>query len=652
MISSLEKDLHQQPRRSTMKKSYRSPRAISGCVVCERIEPRRLLAFSPAGAPVQVDPPDVNVTAVSTLSGLADGRHVVAYLVSDDLYVRLYDGAGQPVAPPQKVNTAGPATSPDVAITSDGSFVVTWQQADSDQAGVYARRFAGTGVAVAAPFMVNTTVTGEQTQPRIGIDGSGNFTIVYQSDDGSGPRILAQRFTNTGVPDGSESLVSANEDSTTPDIAMNSSGQAVVVWTNSTNTLAQRIAPSGSLSGAIITVDNEINTQPSVGIATNGNFVIAWSVDAGGGEKNIVYTRYNNAGTVIGSTAQLATSNPAGDEQFPQVNVAGSGKFVISWAEASTTPGTFNQIGFRAFTASAADLGTDTLINDVGFGPETRHGSIFLDNTPVRVAYLSNANALVQAYQNQLVIDLGNTNNVLQIFGTGGNLLVRENGSDTTYDAELFTGIVVNGGTANDYIRVKNTTLPVSVYGNAGNDTIITAEGNDYVEGGLGNDAINLGDGNDYAIGNDETDTLYGGNGNDTLTGGPGRNLMYGEAGDDLLGGGNRPDTLYGGPGNDRMLGRAGGDALFGEDDNDILDGGTGNDGLLGGDGNDSLIGGPGNDTLRGGRGDDTLRGDNDIDRLYGDAGSDLLDGGLQGDYGYADALDILISIEVRRRVP
>lgn len=630
----------------------RFPRRIMGRAVFETIERRYLLAFSPAGVPVQVDPPDVNVTAVPALAGLADGRHVVAYLVSDDVYVRLYDGAGQPIAPAQKVNTGGPANSPDVAITSDGSFVVTWQQADADQAGIYARRFAGTGVPVAAPFLVNTTVTGDQTQPRVGIDGSGNFTVVYQSDDGSGPRILSQRFTNTGVQDGSEFLVSANEDSTTPDLAMNSSGQAVVVWTNATNTLAQRIAPSGSLSGAIITVDNQINTQPSVGIATNGNFVIAWSVDAGGGEKNIVYTRYNNAGTAIGSTAQLATSNPAGDEQFPQVDVAGSGKFIISWAEASTTPGTFNQIGFRAFTASAVDLGTDTLINDVGFGPETRHGSIFQDNTPVRVAYLSSANALIQTYQNQLVLDLGNIDNVLQIFGTGGNLLVRENGVDTTYDADLFTGIVINGGSGNDYIRARQTSLPVTVYGNAGNDTIITAEGNDYVEGGLGNDAINLGDGDDYAIGNDETDTLYGGNGNDTLTGGPGRNLMYGEADDDLLGGGNRPDTMYGGPGNDRLLGRAGGDALLGEDDSDILDGGTGNDGLLGGDGNDSLIGGRGNDTLRGGRGDDTLRGETDIDRLYGDAGADILDGGLQGDYGYADAFDILISIEVRRRVP
>lgn len=620
-------------------------------VVLETLEQRRLLAFSPAGAPVTVDPAATTVTSVPSAAGLTDGRHVVTYTVADDLFVRLYNGDGTPVAAGQKVNTSGIATSPDVAITSDGSFVVTWQQDDVDQAGVFARQFAGTGIATGTPIAVNTTTTGAQTSPRVGIDGSGNFTVVFQSDDGTGPRILGQRFDNTGTPDGTETLLSANEDSTNPDFSMTASGASVVVWTNATNTLAQRINSSGGLTGGAITVDNEINTTPAVGIETDGGFVVAWSIDAGGGEKNIVFTRYNNSGSVVGSSQQLATSDPANDEQFPQIDVAGTGKFVISWAEASTTPGTFDQIGFRAFTSSAADLGTDTTLTGVGFGPETRHGVLFRDFTPVRVAYLATADALIQEYENQLVINLGNTDNVLQIFGSTNNVVVRENGVDTTYDSDLFTSIVVNGGTGNDYIRVKNSTIPITVFGNAGNDTITTAEGNDYVEGGLGNDLINLGDGDDYGNGVDETDTLYGGNGNDTLTGGPGRNLMYGEDGDDLLGGGNRPDTMYGGPGNDRMLGRQHGDALLGEDGNDTLNGGVGNDGIVGGDGDDSLIGGAGNDTLRGGFGDDRLLGQEDIDYLYGDAGSDVLNGGEQGDYGYTDGLDVLISIEIRRNV-
>jgi Ca2+-binding RTX toxin-like protein len=620
--------------------------------VIECLEQRKLLAFTPAGAPVQVDPAATTVVGVEASAGLSDGRHAVVYTVATDVFVRLYNADGTPVAAAQQVNDTATGANPDVAITADGSFVVAFQAADSDGSGIYVRQYAGTGVATGASVLVNTSEVGAQTAPRVGIDGTGNFTVVWETDDGvTGPRIFGQRFTSLGVASGSEIFISDPEDSVAPDIGMTASGVSVVVWNNTTSTLAQRIDATGVKTGGIITIDNETGTQPSVGVATDGSFIVAWSIPDVGIERDIVYRRYNNAGSPV-SSQQAASSDPTLDEQFPQIDVAGTGKFVISWAEASTAPGTYDQIGFRAFTSAGNNLGTDTTITGVGFSGDVRHGAIFRDTQPVRIAYQSTADAFVQEYENTLSITLGNGGDVLQILGSGSNLRVVLNGVVTNYPADEFIGVVITGGDGNDYIRVKNTTLPVSVFGGAGNDTITTAEGNDYVEGGLGNDAINLGDGDDYAIGNDETDTLYGGNGNDTLTGGPGRNLMFGEAGDDLLGGGNRPDTMYGGPGNDRLLGRQGGDALFGEDGDDTLDGGTGNDGILGGKGNDLMIGGPGNDTLRGGLGDDDIQGGDDIDYLYGDGGFDILNGGLQGDYGYADPLDTLISIEIRRNVP
>lgn len=629
----------------------KAPKQISRAVI-ECLEQRKLLAFTPAGPAIQVDPAATTVVGVEASAGLTDGRHAVVYTVATDVFVRLYNGDGTPVAAAQKVNDTATGANPDVAITSDGSFVVAFEAADSDGPGVYVRQYAGTGVATGPSVLANTSEVGTQTAPRVGIDGAGNFTVVWESDDGvTGPRIFGQQFTNLGAPTGTEMFISGFEDSFSPDIGMTASGVSVVVWNNTTSTLAQRLDATGAKTGGIITIDNEPASQPAVGVETSGAFIVAWSVPDVGIERDIVYRRYDNAGVPRGAQ-QAASSDPTLDEQFPQLDVAGSGQFIVSWAEASTAPGTYDQIGFRAFTSSNNNLGTDTTVTGVGFSGDIRHGVLFRDTQPVRVAYQSTADAFVQAYESNLTIDVPNGGGVLQIFGSGSNLRVVLNGVVTNYPADLFTGIVVNGGDGNDYIRVKNTTLAVSVFGGAGNDTITTAEGNDYVEGGLGNDAINLGDGDDYAIGNDETDTLFGGNGNDTLTGGPGRNLMYGEAGDDLLGGGNRPDTMFGGPGNDRMLGRQGGDALIGEDGDDTLDGGTGNDGILGGNGFDLLIGGAGNDTLRGGFDDDTLRGGDDIDYLFGDAGFDILDGGLQGDYGYTDGLDTLISIEIRRNVP
>ncbi|MBK7424392.1 MAG: calcium-binding protein, partial [Propionivibrio sp.] len=92
--------------------------------------------------------------------------------------------------------------------------------------------------------------------------------------------------------------------------------------------------------------------------------------------------------------------------------------------------------------------------------------------------------------------------------------------------------------------------------------------------------------------------TVYGSAGNDTLVGhNGGPNILYGLDGADNLGGGDGVDTMYGGTGNDTLYGNTG---------NDLLDGGTGNDTLNGNDGNDTLDGGEGSDYLSGGAGNET----------------------------------------------
>lgn len=618
----------------------------------EQVEMRRLLAFTPTGAPVVVDAG--GVAGVDAMAGLADGRHVIAWTAGNSVLVQLYNNDGTPVSGAQQVNTAAGASDADVAITADGSFVVVWEQDDAELSGVYMRRYNGTGAPASAPALVNSTEVGRQTMPSVAISSTGTYTVVWQTADTdfNGPRISGQRFNADGTPSGPETLVSADVDSTNPDVGMAGAGVHVVTWNTATATVAARFDASGNQQGGFITVDNEGGSTPSVGVATNGSFVVAWSVDEDGAgpgiSRNVLYQRYNASGATVGGQV-VATSSSAGDEAFPQIDVSGAGKFVVGWAEASTTPGTYDQVGFRAFSSSGVTLGDDTLVNAVGFGSNTGFGMVWRDFTPVRVGYMSGADALIQTYESQLVINATNAGQNIQIFGSTNQYRVVQAGVTSIYNSDLFTSIVVNGGDGNDYIRAKDVSLPMTVFGGAGNDSITTGSGNDYVEGGLGNDAINVGAGDDHAMGNEDNDTLFGGGGNDSLTGGPGRNYFDGEDGDDLLTGGNRQDTMWGGAGNDRLRGREHGDALFGEEGDDLLDGGPGNDGLLGGDGTDTLIGSFGADTLRGGDGDDSLLGGAGVDRLFGDKGSDILNGGTEGDYGYTDGLDILIAIEIRR---
>jgi RTX calcium-binding nonapeptide repeat (4 copies) len=74
---------------------------------------------------------------------------------------------------------------------------------------------------------------------------------------------------------------------------------------------------------------------------------------------------------------------------------------------------------------------------------------------------------------------------------------------------------------------------------------------------------------------------------------------MRGGPGDDTLAGGGGPDKLIGGDGNDRLIGKGGNDLIFGGPGNDTIYGGSGEDTLRGGLGNDVISGGSGVNSIR-----------------------------------------------------
>jgi PKD domain/RTX calcium-binding nonapeptide repeat (4 copies) len=137
--------------------------------------------------------------------------------------------------------------------------------------------------------------------------------------------------------------------------------------------------------------------------------------------------------------------------------------------------------------------------------------------------------------------------------------------------------IVITGGSGGDYIFVdQGITLPVTISGGAGNDS---------VRGGGGSNTITEGDGNVWVNGRGATNHITVGNGNDTV-----------------LGGGN-VDTITAGSGNDSLDGSAGNDSITSGNGNDSITGDSGNDTIVAGNGKDVINGGLGNDNLTVGTG-------------------------------------------------
>jgi Ca2+-binding RTX toxin-like protein len=111
------------------------------------------------------------------------------------------------------------------------------------------------------------------------------------------------------------------------------------------------------------------------------------------------------------------------------------------------------------------------------------------------------------------------------------------------------------------------------------------------IDTGRGDDIVRIDESNGVFTDTIPT-TMEGGEGDDSLTGGAGASTLSGGPGADLLVGGSGAERLNGGDGNDRIDGNRGNDvALMGDgDDTFVWDPGDGSDTIEGQDGRDTML--------------------------------------------------------------
>ena len=205
----------------------------------------------------------------------------------------------------------------------------------------------------------------------------------------------------------------------------------------------------------------------------------------------------------------------------------------------------------------------------------------------------------------------------LQRFQSSAAKYLSEGNDKYTVDSSMFDNPIYDtvyalGG--NDTIKVKSGSYgDVTVYGGAGNDSLVTEEASTLLEG------------------NEDDDTITAWNANSsTLDGG---------AGDDVIE--NR--VSYSGYDAKKVIikGGAGADKIYSQGYQATIDGGNDNDEITSSGSNSSINGGAGNDKLtledgsslsiRGGKGDDTIYAKDNLSNLY--------------QYAFGDGNDTIIGI-------
>lgn len=237
--------------------------------------------------------------------------------------------------------------NPTIAMDANGNAMAVWVQTDTTLVSeVWASRYTPGGWGTAQ--LLGTDNANEASGPDVAFDRNGNAIAIWIYNDGS---IWANRYTPAGEWDGAqrvvENVVNFFDD---PKIALDDSGNAIAVWSQSGSAgggdnIASVRYQVGSGWGSAVIIDTPVggSRRPDIALDSSGNAVAVWEQSDVNGY-DIWANRYV-AGAGWSEPIQIEMDD-AGSAYDPQVAVDGYGNMLSVWYQFD---GTRDAIYFNRF---------------------------------------------------------------------------------------------------------------------------------------------------------------------------------------------------------------------------------------------------------------------------------------------------------------
>ncbi len=369
-----------------------------GAIVQDRVLDPALGAFNQMGRPQIVTLGDGRFAVVWD-EGLGDGPGI-----DRDVFARFLDADGVQVGGDIVIagNPFGaddPERGAALAARAGGGFVVAWTQEIGGNRDIVARLVAADGT-MQAPFAVNATTLGAQTEAQVSVLGDGRLLFVWQSaaveippDEGTPINVIGRIFAADGTGGGAEFVINTHTDGwqTLPDITPLAGGGFVAVWssrnevsgTSEEDIFAQIYDATGAKRGGPILINAITEGEQSHAAVTaleDGGFIIAWhSEEPGGTGFDIFSQRYSADGQPL--TPQTAAVIELGFEDAAQFGI-------VAWEARTSRMGppftdrnflvASTTTGYRTYSVSNTDASDIQIIADYDFGTQvngiTLHG--------------------------------------------------------------------------------------------------------------------------------------------------------------------------------------------------------------------------------------------------------------------------------------
>ena len=297
--------------------------------------------FNPAGLPLtpEIDG-DVDGNDPAIAANDAASLAAVSYERDGEIYVSLLSaitGSGAEI--PVSTTATDSQDNPDVAMDATGNFVVVWTDETQLLPRVLGRLFDSSGTPTSAELPLSVADQ-EAAQPEVAMDADGDFVAVWQTDDGDQDGIEARVFNEAGVPQTGEIAVPPGTagDQDDPDVAMDASGNFVAVWETGEDAGQDVVGRRFSAAGApttgqfpLATTTAEEQNGPKVAVSDAGDqIIVGWDNNGPGDDEGVFHRRFTAAGTPATPEGRVNVTT-AGDQEEHAVAADAAGNYVFTW---------------------------------------------------------------------------------------------------------------------------------------------------------------------------------------------------------------------------------------------------------------------------------------------------------------------------------
>ncbi len=280
-------------------------------------------------------------------------------------------GDDQPINTVTTLNQIEPV----VASNAAGDYAVAWTSYATDPLGnIIVRLFNNLGQPVTPEIQANDYGIGVQNSPAIAMDELGGFVVLWAGEGAQDPQgIYGRRFDGAGAAVGSQFIVNSYRTNaqSQPSVAMDDDGDFVAAWTSfgqdgdRDGVVARLFDRFGDAVGndfVVTTRTTDRQEKADVAMDAGGDFVVVWNSYGQDGSSWGVYgQRFDASGNRQGGEFQ-ANSTTQDRQHEAAVGMDDAGNFTVVWQSFSSGSGEYDVFAQR-FASSGGKLGGEFRVN-------------------------------------------------------------------------------------------------------------------------------------------------------------------------------------------------------------------------------------------------------------------------------------------------